>query len=140
MQNTEMQYFRLFRDVCKVINSSLNVGDVLQLIAKNLVKALDVRACAVFLLDREKNTLEVRTTYGLSKNYLKKGPLSADESIGATLKEESVLIYDVANDPRVQYPEEAKREGVSLNQLCLTKLARPLGWYRQKDSLKKGKE
>ncbi len=28
---------------------------------------------------------------------------------------------------------EAKQEGVSLNQLCLTKLARPLGWYRQKD-------
>jgi predicted HicB family RNase H-like nuclease len=28
--------------------------------------------------------------------------------------------------------EEAQREGVSLNQLCLTKLARPLDWYRQK--------
>jgi predicted HicB family RNase H-like nuclease len=28
--------------------------------------------------------------------------------------------------------DEAKREGVSLNQLCLTKLARPLDWYRQK--------
>ena len=30
--------------------------------------------------------------------------------------------------------EEAKTEGVSLNQLCLTKLARPLGWYRQKQT------
>ena len=29
--------------------------------------------------------------------------------------------------------EEAKKEGVSLNQLCLTKLARPLNWYRQRD-------
>jgi hypothetical protein len=28
--------------------------------------------------------------------------------------------------------DEAKREGVSLNQLCLTKLARPLDWYRQR--------
>ncbi len=28
--------------------------------------------------------------------------------------------------------EEAEREGTSLNQLCLTKLARPLDWYRQK--------
>ena len=37
--------------------------------------------------------------------------------------------------------EEAKKEGVSLNQLCLTKLARPLGWYRQKDlETEKGKE
>jgi hypothetical protein len=30
--------------------------------------------------------------------------------------------------------EEAKKEGVSLNQLCLTKLARPLDWYRQRTS------
>ena len=28
--------------------------------------------------------------------------------------------------------EEAKREGVSLNQLCLFKLARPANWYRQR--------
>ena len=35
--------------------------------------------------------------------------------------------------------DEAKREGVSLNQLCLTKLARPLGWYRQRHQ-KKGKK
>lgn len=28
--------------------------------------------------------------------------------------------------------EEAKKEGVSLNQLCLAKLARPLDWYRQR--------
>ena len=28
--------------------------------------------------------------------------------------------------------DEAKKEGVSLNQLCLTKLARPLAWYRQR--------
>jgi len=27
--------------------------------------------------------------------------------------------------------EEAKREGVSLNQLCLFKLGRPASWYRQ---------
>ena len=32
--------------------------------------------------------------------------------------------------------DEAKREGVSLNQLCLTKLARPLEWYRQRTAIK----
>ena len=33
--------------------------------------------------------------------------------------------------------EEAKKEGVSLNQLCLTKLARPLDWYIQRKPEKK---
>jgi len=27
---------------------------------------------------------------------------------------------------------EAKREGISLNQLCLAKLAKPLAWYAQR--------
>lgn len=39
-----------------------------------------------------------------------------------------------ARDTHRDLLEKAKREGVSLNQLCLTKLARPLDWYRQKTS------
>ncbi|MGA3116282.1 MAG: toxin-antitoxin system HicB family antitoxin [Syntrophobacteraceae bacterium] len=30
--------------------------------------------------------------------------------------------------------QEAEYEGVSLNLLCVTKLARPLDWYRQRDA------
>ena len=37
--------------------------------------------------------------------------------------------------------EEAKREGVSLNQLCVFKLARPANWYRQRvPETEEGKE
>jgi len=40
----------------------------------------------------------------------------------------------IPNSLHQELLEEAKKEGVSLNQLCLTKLARPLDWYRQKES------
>lgn len=49
--------------------------------------------------------------------------------------EESVMKMITVRVPQSLHGElleEAKREGVSLNQLCLTKLARPLDWYRQK--------
>ncbi|MBW2140739.1 MAG: toxin-antitoxin system HicB family antitoxin [Deltaproteobacteria bacterium] len=46
----------------------------------------------------------------------------------------------IPNSLHQELLEEAKKEGVSLNQLCLTKLARPLDWYRQKESKEKGKE
>ena len=37
--------------------------------------------------------------------------------------------------------EEAKEEGVSLNQLCLFKLARPANWYRHRvPEIKEGKK
>ena len=75
----EMGYFRLFRDVCRVISSSLDVDEVLNLITENIVKALNVKGCAILLLDRRQQTLELSASHGLSQAYLKKGPLEADK-------------------------------------------------------------
>jgi signal transduction protein with GAF and PtsI domain len=113
MEAKEKNNFRLFRDICTVINSSLNLAEVLNLITENVVSALNVKACTVFLWDREKNLLEVSATHGLSESYLKKGPLVADKSIAETLQGNSVFIYDIGNDPRIQYPDEAKKEGIA---------------------------
>ena len=113
METKEIKYFKLFRDVCKSINSTLNLREVLDLITENVVKVLNIKACTIFLLDRERKRLEVGATRGLSKTYLKKGPLDADKSIAESLEGKHVLIYDAAKDSRIQYPEEAKREGIA---------------------------
>ena len=113
MQTKELQYFKLFRDVCKVINSSLDFKEVLNLITENIVAVLDVKACTIFLWDKRRNTLEVSSACGLSEAYLKKGRLDADKSIAETLEGKTVIILDPASDPRVQYPEEAKVEGIA---------------------------
>lgn len=113
MENKGKSYFKLFRDTCKIINSSLNLSEVLNLITKNVVAVLNVKACTVFLWDRKQSTLEVRATYGLNESYLKKGPIDADKSITETLQGEPVLIRDTSNDSRVQYPDEAKKEGIA---------------------------
>jgi len=113
MQNKQIRYFKLFRDVCKLINSSLNLKEVLILITENIVKALDVKACTVFLWDKKRNTLKVSATYGLSEAYLKKGPVSADKSISETLEGKTVIISNAKSDPRIQYPEAARNEGIS---------------------------
>ncbi len=47
MQNKDFQYFKLFRDVCKVVNSSLDLKEVLKLITENVGHVLDVKACTV---------------------------------------------------------------------------------------------
>ena len=51
MEIKVLRFFNLFRDVTKVINSSLNVAEVLDSIAENYVKTLNVKGCAIFLLD-----------------------------------------------------------------------------------------
>jgi signal transduction protein with GAF and PtsI domain len=113
MEDTQLQYFRLFRDVSKAVNSSLEVAEVLKLITENTVAALNVKACTIFLLDKDRKILEARASHGLSESYLKKGPVEADKSISGSLKGKTVLIYNVTNDPRAQYPKEAGKEGIA---------------------------
>ncbi|MGD8230033.1 MAG: GAF domain-containing protein [Desulfobacteraceae bacterium] len=113
MEDTQLQYFRLFRDVSKAVNSSLDVAEVLKLITENTTSALDVKACTIFLLDKDRKVLEARASHGLSESYLKKGPVEADKSISGSLKGKTVLIYSVKNDPRAQYPKEAEKEGIA---------------------------
>jgi GAF domain-containing protein len=112
MEAKELRYLKLFISVCKSINSTLNLREVLDLITKNLVKVSDVKACTVFILDRRSAKLEVGATYGLSNTYLRKGKLDADKSIADSLNGPPVMVYDVQNDPRIQYPEEARRERI----------------------------
>ena len=113
MENKGMQFFRLFRYVCKTINSTLALNEVLKLITEKVVKVLDAKACTIFLLDTANQKLEVSASHGVSETYLKKGPLDADKSIAGSLEGKSVLVLDVTEDPRIQYPEEAKREGIA---------------------------
>ena len=70
--------------------------------------ALDVKGCALFLINRKTDELEVAASHGLSNEYLNKGPLSSLQSIAQTLEDGPVAIYDVNDDPRIQYPDEAR--------------------------------
>ena len=131
MKNTEKQYYKLFKDFVEIINSSLNVTEVLNLIAEHFVKSLNTKACTIFLLDRTWKVLKVRASYGLSDAYLNKGSLDANKSIAETLNGKSVMIYDVTNDSRIQYPEEAKEEGIaSILSVPITVMGKIIGELR----------
>lgn len=101
-----------YRDAAKAISSSLNLNEVLELIVKSVVNLLKVKGCGVNLLDDTRKKLKTRVAYGLSDDYLAKGPLDADKSVTESIEGKTVFIEDIANDPRVQYPDEAKKEGI----------------------------
>jgi len=131
MTNTEKQYYKLIKNFAKIINSNLNVTEVLKMMAKNFTKTLDVKACTIFLLDRDWNVLKVRASYGLSDAYLNKGIVDAEKSIAETLSGKSVMIYDVTKDSRVQYPKEAKKEGIaSILSVPITVTGKTIGVLR----------
>jgi len=100
-------------DVTRAISHSRDPEEVALMTVESVKSALGAKGCALFLINRKTNELELATSYGLSKDYVNKGPVSALRSIAQSLREGPVAIYDVMDDPRIQYPEEAQKEGIA---------------------------
>ena len=98
--------------VTKAISHSRNPEEVVLMTVENVKTALDVKGCSVFLINRKTDELEVAASFGLSDEYINKGPVSALRSIAQSLDEGPLAIYDVSDDPRLQYPDAAKKEGI----------------------------
>jgi GAF domain-containing protein len=112
MKKQIMNYETILK-ITKAMSMSRDPEEVALLIVEAVKTVLEAKGCALLLLNRKKGELEVAASFGLSEEYLSKGPLSAVRSMANSLKEGPVAIYDVTDDPRIQYPEEAKREGIS---------------------------
>jgi signal transduction protein with GAF and PtsI domain len=111
MKKQLMNYETLLR-VTRAISMTRDPEDVVWLTVESVSHALDAKGCALFLINRKREELELAASFGLSREYLDKGPISAMKSIAASLKEGPVAIYDVSDDPRIQYPEAARKEGI----------------------------
>ena len=112
MKKQLLNYETLLK-VTKAISHSKDPEEVVLLSVEGIKTALEAKGCTVFLINRKTNELEVAASYGLTNEYINKGPISALSSIAQSLEDGPVAIYDVADDPRIQYPEEAKKEGIA---------------------------
>lgn len=112
MKKQVINYETLLK-VTKAISSTRDPEEVVLVTVESIKSALNVKGCTLFLFNKKKNELQIAASYGLSDEYLDKGPVSALASIASSLKNGPVAIYDVADDPRLQYPEAAKKEGIA---------------------------
>ena len=108
----EIMNYETILKVTRYIVMSKDPEEVCWLIVESIKSALEAKGCALLLFNRKTKELEVAASQGLSREYLDKGPLSATQSIAGSLKDGPVAINDVSDDPRIQYPEEAKKEGI----------------------------
>jgi len=62
--DTTARHLRLLTDTIAAVNSSLDLQEVLELVARNVADALGTDACFVYLYDERGNELLLRATYG----------------------------------------------------------------------------
>ncbi len=103
----------------QMVNSTLNVKEVLTLIAENATRLLKGKASFIRLLDRSGKKLYIGGSYGLSQAYIDKGPVDVDKSRvdAEALRGGVIQVLEVGDDRRFQYREEARREGLR-SMLC----------------------
>ena len=103
-------------DLFKVVFRAIAQSDNLEIMANHLtqllVAALEIKGCTIFALNPELDELEVLASFGLSMSYLQKGPILSDKSIADTFRGKPIVIADVNNTDRLQYPQDAKEEGI----------------------------
>jgi len=112
-------------EVTRTVNSTLNLEEVLNLIAQSATEAMEIRACTIRLLDESGQRVETVAAYGLSEKFLAKGPIDTQKSpiTHQTLSGQLTIISDISQDSRLQYPIEAMAEGIS-SMLCVPLIIR----------------
>lgn len=113
MEKPVINYETLVR-ITRSISMIRDPEEIVLISVEGVTNALKVKGCTLFLFDKKSNELSLAGSYGLSREYLDKGPVSAIRSISSSLEDgQPVAIFDVNDDPRLQYPEAAVKEGIA---------------------------
>ena len=113
MERTEENYYQSLYEIAAALNSTRAPEDIPQSIVESLAKAVAAKGCSLMLLTPDKKTLVHNVAYGLSDWYVRKGPVSVDKSISESLEGKPVAVLDAGKDERIQYREQAKKEGIA---------------------------
>ncbi len=97
----------------KALTSSLDLKELLNLICASVVRLFKVKGSSLLMYRKKDQTLEIASSFGLSDQYLQKGLMNSSKSIAEVLESGQPLLIDESDfDAKLQYPAEAKKEGI----------------------------
>ncbi len=135
LQRTTVR-LQAINQISKVVGSTLDLKQVLERLVETTAKAMEVRACSIRMLDKSNRYLEPVAVYGLSQTYINKGPVDAltNPLAKETLSGKVVNIPNAPQSPLLQYPLEARQEGIqSMLSAPLMGKSGPMGILRVYD-------
>lgn len=112
MAAKDIMYLDIFKIITRFIAESENLETMGNRSVQLLVGSLGIKASAIFALNPETEELEHLASFGLSIDYLNKGPLKITKSKGWTTEKTPIAIKDITQTDSVQYPEHARQEGI----------------------------
>jgi phosphoserine phosphatase RsbU/P len=102
-------------NVTMMLSDARDLENVLQRTVKVVCEVMQTKACSVRLIDEERDELIIKAVYNLSPRYLGKGQIRLSQ---AKIDQQALTprgyeyVKNMEKDPRVQFPQEAKEEGI----------------------------
>jgi len=113
MERGKENYFTSMYELAATLNSARAPESILRSVVEGVTKAMGAKGCSLMLLSPDRKALLHTAAHGLSDWYVRKGPVSADKSISEALEGKPIAILDATEDHRIQYREQAKKEGIA---------------------------
>jgi signal transduction histidine kinase len=106
--------FESLANVSRVINSTLNLDDALQVITREACLLMRAKMCSLLMLDESQEWLDLRASYGAGEAYLSRPRLNIGESLlGVVVRRKKPLqLENVQTSSRYQNVEVARLEGL----------------------------
>lgn len=107
--------YNVLRYISASLNSNTQVKHVLHTVVMKVSELLKSKGALIRIFNLETQEMELGAAYGLGDHYLSKGPVSSQVVITDLFRQnKAIIIRDILNDPRVQYPREAWDEGIRM--------------------------
>ncbi|MGN6726047.1 MAG: SpoIIE family protein phosphatase [Tepidisphaeraceae bacterium] len=136
----EYELRQRFNELTTIYNVTMMLAEprdlkkLLDRVVRTVCDVMDVKAASIRMIDTEKDELVIKAVHNLSDQYLNKGRIRLRQSEidrVAWSARGYETVRHMATDPRVQYPEEAEREGIaSMLSIGMRYKGRPIGVLR----------
>ena len=108
-------YYQVFRDISRAIHLSSSLKEVMYLAVEKSTKVINAKGAILRILNLETSQLDLGASYGVEDQYLSKEPVPKKDLINDLCQlKKFIIIDDVLNDPRVQFPKEKWDEGIRM--------------------------
>ena len=105
----------IFRDISHSVHMHSQARDIADRVIKRVTEVLRAKGALIRTLNPDTYELDLAVSYGLSHEYLSKGPVLWVKVIkNLHLQDEISIIKDILRDPRIQYPQMTWEEGVRM--------------------------
>lgn len=106
-------YLREFKAISHALSSYEDFALLIKHLVEGTTRSFGAKGASILLVDEREMQLFNVGSYGISEEYINKGPILIDEKDCAFRSGSPVIVEDMQHDPRVQYPEAAAKEGIS---------------------------